>query len=123
MKQENDEVGWKKCTQMLMFRTLPKVKNTNACCKEKVSNKIKGSIMWVCMNINMLKSTHAESIEGRLSPLRNIQFVWFRENWNFMFSVTEVQKLVFFSNWIKTYHLLGTEKILTLFWCKAVTME
>lgn len=51
---------------MLMFRTLPKVKNTNACFKEKVSNKIKGSIMCVCMNINMLKSTHAESIKGRL---------------------------------------------------------
>lgn len=50
---------------MLMFRTLPKVKNTNACFKEKVSNKIKGSIMCVCMNINMLKSTHAESIKGR----------------------------------------------------------
>lgn len=44
MKQENDEVGWMKCTQMLMFRILPKVKNTNACFKEKVSNKIKESI-------------------------------------------------------------------------------
>lgn len=51
MKQENDEVGWMKCTQMLMFRTLPKVKNTNACFKEKVSNKIKASNIWLCMNI------------------------------------------------------------------------
>lgn len=62
MKQENDEVGWMKCTQMLMFRTLPKVKNTNACFKEKVSNKIKESITWVCMNTNMLKFTHTEYV-------------------------------------------------------------
>lgn len=66
MKQENDEVGWMKRTQMLMFRTLPKVKNTNACFKGKVSNKIKESITWVCMNTNMLKSTHTEYAKDRL---------------------------------------------------------
>lgn len=62
MKQENDEVGWMKCTQMLMFKILPKVKNTNACFKEEVSNKIKESITYVCMNTNTLKSTHTEYV-------------------------------------------------------------